>query len=36
MILPKDEELMYDENNGGAKAPLNELIMMHENEIDRI
>ena len=28
LILPKDQELMFCENNGGAEIPLNDLIVI--------
>jgi len=34
-MLLKDEELLYHENLGFAKTPLNGLIMMPENEMYR-
>ena len=35
MNLPKDKEIIHHESNGGVKTPLNGLITMHENEIDK-
>ena len=34
-ILPKDEKLMFHENNGGAETPITSLILVHEQEIDK-